>query len=269
MTWKNKSFAPPDHLDGVVPVADTSVHRATELAARLHVPLLDHVAPGSLVLRVDADHLELVHQMERKSLAVRVEFVQGAAGYRRQRGGREMLLRAVGARKGERPDILDGTGGLGRDSFVLAQAGCRVQIYERHPVLTMLLEDGLRRAAACPETAAAAARITLHGQDVLDRLRESGEDGRQSLPVIYLDPMYPRQGKAAKARKELQLLQLLVGRNPEEEQEEEILLEAALKTAEERVVVKRPRKGAFLAGRQPSYSLEGKSTRFDIYLTAS
>ncbi|WP_457574726.1 class I SAM-dependent methyltransferase [Desulfolithobacter sp.] len=266
MTWKNTT--PSHYLAGVIPVSDTVALRAAELAARLHVPLLDRAPPTSLVLRVDADHLELVHQMKKKSLAVRVEFVQGAAGYRRQRGGREMLLRAVGARKGERPDILDGTGGLGRDSFVLAQAGCRVQLYERHPVLTVLLEDGLRRAAACPDTAAAAARITLHGQDVLDRLRESGDDRRQSLPVIYLDPMYPRPGKAAKAKKELQLLQLLVGRNPDDEQEEEVLLEAALKAAGNRVVVKRPRKGAFLAGRHPSYSLEGKSTRFDIYLTA-
>ena len=43
------------------------------------------------------------------------------------------------------------------------------------------------------------------------------------------------------------------------------LLEAALAADPSRIVVKRPRKAPVIEGPKPSYSLEGKSGRFDIY----
>ena len=43
------------------------------------------------------------------------------------------------------------------------------------------------------------------------------------------------------------------------------LLEAALALASHRVVVKRPRKAPCIEGAKPSYVLEGKSSRYDIY----
>ncbi|WP_456387470.1 class I SAM-dependent methyltransferase [Desulfolithobacter sp.] len=265
MTWKNKTR--PNPLAGVITSSDRPARRAAELAARMEVPLLTHPPADSLFLRVEADHLELVHHQKHGDLAVRVEFVKGTAGYRREKGGREMLLRAVGARKGERPDVLDGTGGLGRDSFVLAQAGCQVQMFERHPVLALLLEDGLQRAKDSPETRDAAARITLHGTDVIKYLASLPPSGIRPFQVIYLDPMYRDRNKAAKAKKELQVLQWLLGDSQDREKEETILLATAMQAARNRVVVKRPRKGPFLGKRKPSYTLKGRSTRFDIYLT--
>lgn len=46
------------------------------------------------------------------------------------------------------------------------------------------------------------------------------------------------------------------------------LLEAALQAATARVVVKRPRKAPVIEGPKPSYVLEGKSSRYDIYALA-
>ena len=43
------------------------------------------------------------------------------------------------------------------------------------------------------------------------------------------------------------------------------LLLAALALASHRVVVKRPRKAPIIEGAKPSYALEGKSSRYDIY----
>ena len=40
---------------------------------------------------------------------------------------------------------------------------------------------------------------------------------------------------------------------------------AALALASHRVVVKRPRKAPAIAGPRPGYTLEGKSSRYDIY----
>ena len=44
-----------------------------------------------------------------------------------------------------------------------------------------------------------------------------------------------------------------------------LLLEAALALASHRVVVKRPRIAPAIAGVKPSYTLQGKSSRYDIY----
>jgi 16S rRNA (guanine1516-N2)-methyltransferase len=43
------------------------------------------------------------------------------------------------------------------------------------------------------------------------------------------------------------------------------LLAAALALASHRVVVKRPRKAPAIVGPAPGFTLEGKSSRFDIY----
>jgi 16S rRNA (guanine1516-N2)-methyltransferase len=74
--------------------------------------------------------------------------------------------------------------------------------------------------------------------------------------------MFPERSKTAKVKQGLRLLQLL---NQKTEQPEQ-LLRAALSLQAKKVVVKRPLKGPFLAGRPPSYSLKGKAVRFDVYL---
>ena len=62
-------------------------------------------------------------------------------------GGRgEAVAKAVGIKGAELPSVIDATAGLGRDAFVLASIGCQVRLVERHPVVYLLLQDGLNRA---------------------------------------------------------------------------------------------------------------------------
>jgi 16S rRNA (guanine1516-N2)-methyltransferase len=82
-----------------------------------------------------------------------------------------------------------------------------------------------------------------------------------SYDVVYLDPMYPERGKAALARKEMQLLRELTGGDPDADE----LLACA--NARRRIVVKRPRAAPPLLGREPSLALTGTQARFDIYLS--
>ncbi len=190
------------------------------------------------------------------------EFVKGPAGYRRRRGGREMLIRAAGVKQGRPLSVLDATGGMGRDAFLLAGCGCTVHIFERHPLVAALLRDGLLRAAADPATRDSAGRIHLVAADsrkFLENMTNRGED----VDVVYLDPMFPERTKSALVKKELQILQLLVGGEDDTEQ----LLAAALNAARNRVVVKRPKSAPPLAGRKPSHCLSGTTTRFDVYMT--
>jgi len=131
---------------------------------------------------------------------------------------------------------------------------------------------------------------------------------RVSVPlpeVVYLDPMFPPRGKAAKVKGEMQLLHRLLGsnRHPLEgdaevwagESEGERLLALALRLATKRVVVKRPvaarplgvgapgagsAAGGSAAGTggagglaggglpAPSHAVVGETSRFDVYLVA-
>lgn len=217
-----------------------------------------HVEPASgEYLLADADGLSLCRAGEKGR--VRVDFAGAAAQYRRLKGGGELIGKAVNHTA--RPLVWDGTGGLGRDAFVLASLGLQVEVFEQHPAVACLLADGLRRAAEMPETAEIVARICLHFGDTGLLMPQLA--AQQERPdVVYLDPMYPERQKSTAVKKEMAYFHGLVGAA----QDESALLAAARAVAKKRVVVKRPRLGEFLAGHKPAYQYSGKSTRFDVYL---
>ncbi len=236
---------------------------AAELAARLGLPLAEAGQQPSLLLRLAQDGLELFKpDAPHLRRPLRVDFTAGVLDFRRRQPGRDLLLRAVGCKGGFRPAVLDGTGGLGQDSFLLAAAGCQVRIVEREPVLAALLTDGLERARQHPETAEIAARIRLTVGDAIAVLQDMRAEG-QRVEVTYLDPMFPERGKSALVKKEAQFLQLLAA--PDSQEGEEKLLAAALAVSQ-RTAVKRPVRAPFLAGRRPSHSLTGTTVRFDVHL---
>ena len=81
------------------------------------------------------------------------------------------------------------------------------------------------------------------------------------VDVIYLDPMFPARQKSSLINKKLQLIQKL---EPPCSQETD-LFDAAISADPEKIIVKRPLKSEFLAGRKPSYTLSGKAIRYDCY----
>lgn len=229
---------------------------ALSLAQRLGLPL-DGDALFELQLGFTGLQLQ---ELGSKSGAVRVDFTTGALAHRRQFGGGsgQMIAKAIGVQGSVRPSVLDATAGLGRDAFVLACLGCKVELIERHPVVAALLDDGLQRASQHPDTAALMTQMQLHQGDAIELMQHWQGEPPQ---VIHLDPMFPERSKSAQVKKEMRLFQPLVG----SDDDAPLLLEAALQLASHRVVVKRPRIAPAIAGSKPSYSLEGKSSRYDIY----
>ena len=198
-------------------------------------------------------------------VVVRVDFESGAATYRRLHGGGrgELLARAVGLKPANRiPSVMDATAGLGRDAFLLASLGCRVDLFERSEPVRILLEDGLTRArgSADPAVRDAIGRMVLHPVDAMTVLRAPG--GLPLADVIYLDPMFPDRQKSAAVKKEMAMFQALLADEPADA---DALLACALAAAPCRVVVKRPRRAPPLGGKDAPLVLEGQSTRFDIY----
>jgi 16S rRNA (guanine1516-N2)-methyltransferase len=250
-----------------VACTDTAIlERASQLAASLDYPFLGVAEPKKIreypVLLMVAEHgLSLVLTGKGAPGPVSAEFVTGKAGYRREHGGGtgQLVAKAIGLQKTRQPlRVLDATAGLGQDAFVLAGLGCEVQMMERCRPVYELLRDGLARAAECPETAPVVDRMTLLPGNSVEVLSA----GVDEVDVIYLDPMFPHRGKAALAKKEMQVFRQVVG----DDDDAPRLLEAALSAGACRVVVKRPRKAPVIAGPEPTLRIEGKSSRYDIYV---
>lgn len=160
------------------------------------------------------------------------------------------LCKAVGIR--QQPKILDATAGLGRDAFIFAKLGCNVTLLERHPILATQLMQAWHEL----EDTALKQRMQVCHQDALRFL-----DGCGMFDVIYLDPMFPEDKRTALAKKDMQMLQSLVGHDPDSDQ----LLSLAKAKATRRVVVKRHKLSPYLAGEAPDLCFKGKTTRYDVY----
>lgn len=215
-------------------------------------------------LNLTPTHLELQDNGHSPPLRFHIDFSNGRLDYRRRHGGDELLARAAGikqlrANSGEAL-LIDATAGLGRDAFVLAARGCRVQMLERNVLLFALLRDGLQRAAQQSNTSAIVSRMALVQAQAATWLLNYGAE--IAPDAVYIDPMYPSRQKSAAVKKEMQVLQALVGSDTDSHE----LLIAALACVKNRVIVKRPRNAAALLGPAPSFSMENATTRFDIYL---
>lgn len=237
--------------------------RAQALSARLRLPITESADGNGLYLHLTKEYLEILfyERYPERPLRFHVDFIKGKTGYRVDLLRDEMLLRSVKLRKKSPQSIIDATGGLGRDAYLLAAGGSRVHVCERNPITAALLRDGLERAGQDKSTQAISARISLHVVDAVEFI--NGRDCTQS--VIYLDPMFPPRRKSAMVKQELRILQLLEGSPCDEAP----LAAAAWRAEPEKIVVKRPAKGPLLLDIPPSYSLKGKAVRFDVYLPKS
>jgi len=155
--------------------------------------------------------------------------------------------------------ILDAMAGLGKDAWLLANAGASVHLLERAPVVFALLEDAFERRRSLSSIATSPLqRMQLQHADFL-----TVASAMPQFDVVYLDPMFPPSNKNARAKKDMFLLQALLG---EDACNEAVMLAAARKLARNRVVVKRAKLSPHLAGQRPDIEYKGSSNRFDVYL---
>jgi 16S rRNA (guanine1516-N2)-methyltransferase len=216
---------------------------------------------NQLVLNVTPTHLEM-RDLE-QNVAIHIDFITGSLAHRRQYGGgkNQPLGKAVGLKPGVTPSVLDATAGLAKDAFVLATLGCPVVMIERSPYVAALIQDAIQRAA----TDAYFAPLLKKGFDLIninavEYIPTITDDKKPD--VIYLDPMYPEKQKSALVKKNMQILQKLLGHDEDTEQ----LLLVARHCAKKRVVVKRPRGAECIGNKKPTFEVASKNTRYDVYL---
>ncbi len=214
-------------------------------------------------LYLSAERLEL-RSCDSTHGPVFVDFATGKTQYRRKYGGgrNQLIVKAVGIKKGNTPSILDATAGFAQDAFVFAYLGSQVTLVERSSVIAALLEDGIRRAERHTEIGKLVHdNIHLIHADAINYMRSLKEN--QLPDVIFLDPMFPKKNNTALVKKEMRVFRDIIGKDSDAKK----LLPIALEKAKNRVVVKRPDYANWLNDMRPSVEMKSKKHRFDIYFT--
>lgn len=166
------------------------------------------------------------------------------------------LLQAVYGRTDCAPLVLDACAGLGNDMFIMALGGCEVIACEKNPQVFAVLSDMIARAQ----------KKKWFGQENINLIFGSAENIMRTWPgyrarpdVVYLDPMFEKDFKG-EVKANSAFLKSLVDIETSKD-----LFEIALNFANSKVVVKRPNQADHLSDAKPTYIIEGKTTRYDVY----
>ncbi|MBL7479090.1 class I SAM-dependent methyltransferase [Legionella bononiensis] len=172
---------------------------------------------------------------------------------RRSEGKKQGLIRAC--KPAQAVKILDATAGWGRDAAILASFGAQVVMLERNPIMAALLSDAISHQNDLDKQKL---KVSLYAADA--RLYLNNLADNDFPDVIYIDPMHPQRNKSALVKKDMQVLQQMIGTDEDALD----LMQVAISHAKQRVVVKWPQKVKALL--EPDTSIEGKTVRFDVYI---
>ena len=212
------------------------------------------------IFDMDDQHLVLHVLLDNKPNQLGFDFTDGEITKRANQVSKsnEVIAKAIGCKSHYRPNVLDATAGMGRDSFMMARLGCNVIMQERNFAIYHLLANALERLKNSPNSKLFEPdSLVLKQQDSIQLLTTD-----KQIDVIYLDPMFPDRKKTALVKKKMRLFKLLTG----DDQDSSKLLTAALHSNVRRVVVKRPKGAPFLSDLRPSHEIKSKNFRYDVYL---
>lgn len=235
--------------------SNTDDEGAIKIAEKLNISITTVKPEDELYLSYEDGCLSLC----RASLSMMGDFTGMITRVNPGRLGSELLVKSAKLKNYEGlPVAIDATAGMAEDSMLLAAAGFYVHLYERDSIIAALLENALERAREIPELSDIVSRMELHNEDSIEAMNNLSF----TPDVIYLDPMFPARNKSGLIKKKFQLLQQLEAPCADENE----LVAAALAARPHKIVIKRPLKGPFLAGKKPSYSHPGKAIRYDCLL---
>lgn len=251
-----------------------NMRRARTLAQELDLPVTTQAPQSVLRLEVRPDLVQLAgclpgeQEKNIRPMCSDLEQLNISACLRRPR--EVPLYRAIlGRKKASGRLVLDVTGGLGQDAWLLAAAGCSLVVVEQEPVIFALLRDGVARAGVSAQQIVRRIRlIQARAEDVLGQIiYKDTSDTIQIRPhVVYMDPFfYSERRKKGASKRSMQVLRHVAKKHdPDADQ---AVLDLALQAALDRVVLKRPRLSSALTSRHGRIvlSIAGRGHRFDVY----
>lgn len=196
--------------------------------------------------------------LEGGGLKIRGDFTSMLPRLKKDNLRNELIVKAATIKGMDKITVLDATAGMGEDSLLLAAAGFFVKLYEKDHVIASLLRDAMEKADDVAALGIAVNRMELFEEDSIAAMNNL----KEPVDVIFLDPMFPERQKSGLIKKKFQLLQQLEAPCNDEEE----LLNAAINANPQRIIIKRPLKGEFLAGKAPSYSVKGSGIRYDVII---
>lgn len=226
------------------------------LSKKLSLPFTKNKAEAekyNLQLKKDENGLSLIGNGQ----AIRGDFSKMMPRLKPNNLNGEMLIKASKFKdKPLFPIAVDMTAGLGEDSFLLAAYGYKVIMFEKDEIIACLLEDAIKRGEEIPEISNIFKRMTLIVGDSVAEIVNIAD----KVDVVYLDPMFSERQKSGLVKKKFQVIH-----NIEKPcSDETALLDSALSISPRRIVIKRPKKAEILGNIKPSYSIDGKSIRYDV-----
>ena len=182
---------------------------------------------------------------------IKGKFASRIKGYQSER----LMKKAFKINKNKTLKVLDGTGGLGHDSFILALLGVDVTYVEVNKGLCILFEEALRNLPNTEYFNSTKNRITIINADSKDLC-----DIDDEFDVLYLDPMFKSKKRLAR-NKEMTFMSRYL--KDQMDIDEKYFLDTNIS----RKIIKR--EASYKSKFAADLEIKGKSIRFDVYLKGS
>ena len=234
-------------IEGIKVLDLSTQKRAKKLSEKYNVPLINSESAETYV---SIDDQSILHSGNCK---LENSYREGKFRARiSQYQGESLLKKAIGWQSTSQKHILDTTGGLGHDAFILALLGQKITVLEKNTGLCILIEEALNNLPNLSYFNDAKNNISVINNDSRAFLSSA-----ENFDVIYVDPMFNSK-KKLKRTKQMQFLDNYLKEYDDPSVE-------FYKSNFKRLVIKKELRSTSSIKDCSAISFRGSSVRYDIY----
>ena len=235
-------------IEGIKALNVSTQKRAKKLSEKYNVPLINSESAETYV---SIDDQSILHSGNYK---LENSFRDGKFRARISQYQSESLLKkAIGWQSTSQKHILDTTGGLGHDAFILALLGQKITVLEKNTGLCILIEEALNNLPKLSYFNNARNNISIINKDSRTFLTSA-----EHFDVIYIDPMF-NSDKKLKRSKQMEFLANYLAEFDDPSID-------FYQTKFKRMVIKKEFRSSSGIKDDPAISFKGASIKYDVYL---
>ena len=235
-------------IEGIKVLNVSTQKRAKKLSEKYNVPLINSESAETYV---SIDDQSILHSGNYK---LENSFREGKFRARiSQYQGESLLKKAIGWQSTSQKHILDTTGGLGHDAFILALLGQKITVLEKNTGLCILIEEALNNLPNLSYFNDAKNNISVINNDSRAFLSSA-----ENFDVIYIDPMF-NSDKKLKRSKQMEFLANYLAEYDDPSID-------FYQTKFKRMVIKKEFRSSSGIKDDPAISFKGASIKYDVYL---
>jgi 16S rRNA (guanine1516-N2)-methyltransferase len=216
-----------------------------------HFIICTDLPTENIFLRLDKDGLAII---TKQFQPLYVRDIYNKVYLRKDGLSSELLIQAIKIKPTADILIIDATAGLAKDSVLLGLYGYKVLMLEQNPILATIIFYAMNNKII------PANNLQLIFTNSADYFKINPDI---QAHVIYLDPMFKKQDKTL-AKKDMQIIQLLTHDSINLDEE---LFKLAYLSCKKLIVKRDNKQAAIVPIPLPAYSKQGKTIRYDIYVS--